>query len=274
MRALFVPQPVRDVRGLLKRLARTSGSGGTTVLYERLFRGGFPGLQAFRTDETPAWFDSYIRTYIERDVRTLRDFNDPHQFSRFFRLLAALTAQEINASQLGREIGVTPRTAAQWLQTLIGSYMVVTLDAFSGNTLKRISGRPKVHLVDSGLCCHLLSISSPRAVQDHPRTGNLFESHVVLELLKQAAALAVKPVCWHWRTSAGAEVDLLLERDGVYFPVEIKLSSRPSTRDLSGIRSFIDTYPGLRVAAAIVVHGGDELFLVDERTVAVPVHMV
>ncbi|MBN2358056.1 MAG: ATP-binding protein [Deltaproteobacteria bacterium] len=274
VQALFGPRPVRDAAGLLRRLQRAPRPQAEPGLYERLFRGGYPGLLRFKTAEVPAWFDSYVRTYIERDVRTLRDLNDPHQFSRFMRLLAALTAQEINASQLGREIGVTPRTATQWLQTLIGSYMVVALDSYAGNTVKRLSGRAKVHVVDLGLACHLLAISSASALQDHPGLGHLFESYVVTEVLKQLSGLSVRPVAWHWRTAAGAEVDLLLERDGVFFPIEIKLTARPTARDASGIRSFVDTYPRLRIGPGIVVHGGNELFLVDERTVAVPVDLV
>lgn len=243
-------------------------------LLERIFRGGYPGLLHFETGDVPAWMHAYLGTYVERDVRVLRDLSSPHDFTRFVRLLAALTAQEVNYSHLGREIGITPRSATGWLEVLVASFQVIRMDAYSGNTVKRVSGRPKMHLTDTGLACHLLHLSSPEALGSHPALGALFESYVVTELLKQAEAEDVRPMTWHFRTSGGAEVDLILERDGVFHPVEVKLSSRPSLRDLGGLRSFRATYPRLKVGPGVVVHGGDDLYLIDAETIAVPVDFV
>jgi predicted AAA+ superfamily ATPase len=243
-------------------------------LLERLLLGGYPGLLELPPDAAPDWQASYLRTYVERDVRVLRDVGQPHDFTRFVRLIAALGSQEMNFSQLGREIGISPRTARAWLDVMAASFQVILLDAYSGNTVKRISSRPKIHLVDSGLGCHLLGISSPSGLSAHPNLGAIFESHVVAELLKQAGALSPPPRAWHWRAASGAEVDLLLERDGRVIPVEIRLSSRPSRRDTSGLRALRDTYPRLRLGPRLIVHGGAELFLVDEDTLAAPVDWV
>ena len=265
------PAP-QDAPALLERLSAAAASPAPPgTLLERLFRGGYPGLLPFDTADVPTWFDAYIRTYIERDVPTLRRLESPQEFSRFFRLMAALTAQEVNAAHLGREIGLSPKTARAWLQALVASFQVFELPAWSGNTIKRISGRTKAHLVDSGLACALATVSSHHALAHQPLLGALFESHVVSEICKQAAGLDVQPRLWHWRTSAGAEVDLLLERDGVFCLVEVKLKSRPSRRDTSGLRAFASTYPRLRIGPRIVVHGGDELALVDEQTLALPI---
>ncbi len=275
LEVLFEDVPARNAEDLLNRLRSqgTAGQGSGTLL-ERIFRGGFPGLMDFSIGDLPAWFDSYLRTYVERDVRLLRALDEPHDFSRFLRLMAALTAQEVNASHLGREIGIVSRTAKAWLDTLRASFQVVLVDAFSGNTVKRISGRPKAYLSDTGFACHLLAISSPDMLGSHPVLGQLFETYVVTEMVKGVQALDLRPRLWHWRTSAGAEVDLLLERDGTFIPIEIKLASRPSRRDLGGIRSFSKTYPRLPLGPRIVIHGGEELYLVDEATVAVPVGFV
>ena len=243
-------------------------------LPERVFRGGMPGLLPFETAEVAEFFATYLSTYIERDVRTLRDFTAPYEFARFVRLLAALTAQELNASQLGREIGISPHTAREWLDVLIQSFQVQRIDAFSTNATKRVSGRPKLHLVDTGFAAWLASISSPLALQSHPMFGALFESYVVGELSRQATTLATPPQRWHWRSAGGAEVDLLLERDGVFHLIEVKLTSRPSRRDTSGLRAFAESYPGLRLGHRVVVHGGPDLERLDEVTVAVPVGWV
>jgi predicted AAA+ superfamily ATPase len=273
--ALYGSDPPADAFALAARL-REAGPPSLPAgnLYERIFRGGYPRLLDMGTSDVPAWHDSYVRTYVERDVRTLRDVSEPHDFSRFLRLVAAITAREVNLSQLGREIGVSPRTARAWLDALVASYQVRLLDPWSGSTVKRVSGRPKVHAVDTGVACHLLAVSSPQALTGHRDLGALFESYAVGELLKQCAALDVAPRPWHWRTLAGAEVDLVLERDGAVTPFEIRLAARPTRRDLSGLRAFRETYEGLPTGPGIVIHGGAELFLLDERTVAVPMDWV
>jgi hypothetical protein len=260
---------------LVARLAAAHGqSAAGGRLLERIFRGGYPRLLDFDTVDIEEWFSSYLLTYVERDVRLLRDLSDPHDFSRFVRLLAAITAQEINFSELGREIGITPRTARGWLDVLVASYQVRLLDAFSGNAVKRVSGRPKCHFADTGFACHLAAISSPLALGSHPLLGSLFETHVVTEVLKHVAGLSARPRAWHWRTRGGAEVDLVLERDGILFPFECKLTARPTRRDLSGMRAFLETYPHRRFGPLVVVHGGTELYLIDEDAVAVPASMV
>ena len=246
----------------------------TPPLPERVFRGGMPGLLPFETTEVAEFFSTYLSTYIERDVRALRNFTAPHEFARFMRLLAALTAQELNASHLGREIGISPHTAGDWLDALVQSFQVQRIDALSTNATKRVSGRPKLHLVDTGFAAWLASISSPLALQSHPMFGALFESYVVGELSRQSTTLATPPQRWHWRSAGGAEVDLLLERDGVFHLIEVKLTSRPTRRDTSGLRAFAESYPGLRIGHRLVIHGGPDLERLDEQTLAVPVDRV
>jgi hypothetical protein len=256
----------------LSAAPRSLASSGR--LLEGIFRGGYPRLLEFETAEIDEWFASYLRTYVERDVRLLRDLSDPHDFSRFVRLLAALTAQELNLSQLGREIGITPRTARGWLGVLASSYQAELLDAYSGNAVKRVSGRPKCHLADTGFACHLAAISSPTALGSHPLLGSLFETYAVGEVLKHVAGLSARPRPWHWRTRGGAEVDLVLERDGTLFPFECRLKARPTRRDLSGMRALVETYPRQRFGPLVVIHGGTELYLLDEDAAAVPVSMI
>ncbi len=266
------PDPCSDAVTLAARIGEQSPLAlPGASLYEWLFRGGYPRLLQLETRDIPDWFDSYLRTFVERDVAALRALNEPHDFSRFLRLMAALTAQEVNASQLGREIGITPRTARAWLDTLVASFQVVTVNAYSGNVVKRVSSRPKAYLTDTGFAAYLLAVSSPEMLGSHPALGHLFETYVVTEIIKRSQGLDVRPRFWHWRTSGGAEVDLILERDNRFYPIEVKLTSRPSRRDLRGIKSFQSTYPSLTCGPAVVVHGGTELFLVDEDTVAIPV---
>jgi predicted AAA+ superfamily ATPase len=263
-----------SARALLDTLRGRSLQRAAPPLPERVFRGGMPALLRFRTNEVAEFFAAYLGTYVERDARLVRDFQAPHEFARFVRLIAGLTAQELNASHLGREIGITPHTARGWLDALRQGFQVDLLDAWSTNSTKRVSGRPKMHLVDTGFAAWLTAISSPVALQSHPQFAALFESYVVGEVIRQSSAHAAPAQRWHWRSAGGAEVDLVLERDGLHHLIEVKLTARPSRWDARGLAAFAESYPGVRVGQRVVVHGGPDLELLDENTLAVPVDFI
>lgn len=239
-------------------------------LYEQLWRGFLPDAQSIETTLVSDYLQSYYRSYVERDARALSAVSDWQLFSRFVRLAAALTSQEINHSQLGREIGVMPQTAKRWLAMLIGTFQWYEIPAFHGNTIKRISRKPKGYISDTGMAASLQSISSPTALSGHPLLGALFETAVVSELRKQAAVLPVRPQMYHWRTQAGSEVDIVLERDGGLYPIEVKLTSHPTKSDTRGLRAFRDTYPDRSIAPGLVICATDRPFYLNEKEIAVP----
>lgn len=245
-------------------------SGRLASLFHVLWRGGFPGTLELPDDVFPDFFTSYLHTYVERDVRQFADVADQQTFSRFVGLCAALTAQEINRSQLGRELGITPQTAARWLTILKGTYQWLELAPYSGNALKRVSGRPKGHLTDTGLACALQHISSPNALSAHPLLGALFETHVVMELRRQCVRLGTAPQWYHWRTAGGAEVDVVLERDGIVWPIEIRCQARLTSSDASGIRAFRATYPSLRMGPGLIIAAVEEVTAWPDRLFVIP----
>ncbi len=222
-------------------------------VYEQLWRGGLPEADTLPLEFLPDFFNGYFRTYIERDARLLMDIGDWQQFGRFVQITAALTSQEINYSKLGREIGTTPQTARRWLGVLKATFQWYEVAPYSGNSLKRIAGKTKGHVSDTGVICFLQHISSPNALAGHPIAGALFESAVMAEIRKQIALESVPPALYHWRTHGGAEVDILLERDGTFYPIEVKLGTTPSKNDTRGITAFRKTYPHLRIAPGLVV---------------------
>lgn len=240
------------------------------TLYEQLWRGFLPEADSLGLDLVPDFYRGYLRTYIERDVRLISDVADWQQFGRFVQLAAALTAQEINHSQFGRELAVTPQTAKRWLAILHATFQYFELPAYHGNTVKRISGKPKGYIADTGLACNLQVITTPQTLAGHPLTGALFETAVVNEVRKLAATMSTPPGMHHWRTRKGAEVDLLLERDGVFFPIEVKLTTRPTRGDARGIVAFRDTYPHLTVAPGLVIAPIDRVVAISEHDYAVP----
>lgn len=251
-------------RGILARRAIEP------TLASRLWRGGFPGHLDHDDTILPDLFASYMRTYIERDVRRVATVEDANLFSRFVGLCAAHSGQEINHTQLGRELGITHHTAQRWLAILRATYQWLEVPAFSGNPAKRISKRPKGYFADTGLAAWTQRISSPTALMSNPIQGALFETHVVLDLLKQTQTMSHPPRTHHWRAHSGAEVDLVLERDGTFIAVEAKSSTRVTRADTRGIRAFRETYPRLEHGIGVVVAAVRETLRVGEDIIAVP----
>ncbi|QQR54912.1 ATP-binding protein [Candidatus Peregrinibacteria bacterium] len=224
-----------------------------TTLYEQLWRGFYPEAQVIPLETVPDYYQSYIRSYIERDVRLMADISNLQLFNRFVALSAALSAQEVNYSQMGREFGLSPQTARHYLDLLKASFQWFEIPAFSGNLIKRLSRKPKGYCVDTGLVCALQAISSPQSIASHPLLGALFETAVVMELHKQCSAMSTSPKLYHWRLHSGSEVDLILEKDGRYFPIEIKADSHPKRSDARGIQAFREAYPRLDIGPGIIL---------------------
>ena len=260
-----------DVDDAIERLhaRRTPGHSST----QRIWRGGFPEVQALRDAVIPGWMQGYVGTYLQRDVRTMLAVRDETQFATFLSLCAALTAQECNYNQLGRDIGLSAPTAKQWVSVLRGSYQWLEIPAFSMNTIKRLSNRPKGYFADTGLASFLLRLSSPEAVQGHPAFGALFETLVVTECHKQLQQQSLVPTLYHYRQHSGAEVDLIIEKDGLLFPVEVKATSQIGPRDARSIGIFQETV-GNAAQAGLIIYGGTKVLRIDKRCVAVPFDLI
>lgn len=241
-----------------------------TSLYEQLWRGFLPEAQFLDLDLIPDFHYSYQSTYIEKDIRLLADISNLQLFGRFVRLAAALTAQEINYSYLGREIGTSPQTAKRWLDLLIQTYEWFEIPAYFNNSIKRISEKPKGYFADTGQVCFSQMISSPEAIASHPLRGSLFENAVVSEIRKACFLMPMPPRLYHWRAHSGAECDLLLERDGKFYPIEIKATARPTRQDAKGLAAFRVQHPHLNVQKGLIVAPTDEAFQITENDIVIP----
>jgi uncharacterized protein len=241
-----------------------------TTLYEQLWRGFLPEAQFIPLDTISDFYTAYQRTYIERDARLFADVSDWQLFGRFLRMIAALTAQEINYSQIGRELGLTPQTARRWLDILKATFQWVELEPFSSNAIKKVSGKPKGYIADTGLACAAQAISSPMAIAGHPLWGALFETAVVAEVRKQCSFMSPSPRMYHWRTYGGAEVDIIIEYDGRFYPIEIKARSNPGRGDTSGISAFRRQYPEIPIEKGLVLAPVERPIPISESDYAVP----
>ena len=246
----------------------------TRTIHEQLWRGTLPKMDSMPLELGQDYFSAYLRTYIERDARLMLDAADWQQFGSFVQLAAALTAQEVNFSQLGREIGITPQTSKRWLAVLAATFQWFEMPAYQGNAVKRLSAKPKGYLADTGMACYLAHITSPQTIGGHPLAGPLFETFMAGEIRKLLSAMTRKPALFHWRSHGGAKIDLILERDGILYPIEIKLASRPTRHDTRGFAALRNTYPQQNIAPGLVLAPATNLESLNGIDFVVPYNMI
>ena len=205
------------------------------VAFEKIWRGSFPKLTS--NPETPRdiFYRSYIQTYIERDVRDVTSIRDDISFYNFVRAVAARTACMLNYSDLARDVGIDQKTAKSWLSILRASGLVELVEPYHNNVAKRIVKTPKLYFLDTGLCTYLTGWSTPETLEAGAMNGPIFETYVFCEILKSHLHNGVYPSIYHYRDTDQQEVDLLIERDGALYPIEIKKTASPS---LNATKSF------------------------------------
>ncbi|MDK2977960.1 MAG: uncharacterized protein PWP52_674 [Bacteroidales bacterium] len=167
------------------------------------------------------WIPGYIRTYIERDVRQLKNVSDLLIFEKFMRLLAGRTGQELNYTSLSVEVGVDVKTIQSWLSILVSSYIVYLLPPFYKNYNKTIVKRPKLYFYDTAIACSLLGIQKTEHLTSHPLRGALFECLIVSEIIKQQYNTGNNESLYYWRDKTGREIDLIMDKTSSFIPIEI-----------------------------------------------------
>ncbi len=218
----------------------TAGAGAATLpdVFDRIVRGGFPRLLHADAPPVGAWYDAYLQTYVERDVRSLMNIRNLADFSRFLRVAASRTGRLLNYSDIARDVGVTVNTIKDWLELLVATFQVHLLRPYFRNIGKRQTKNAKLYFVDPGLACHLVGWRSGRTASSGAMAGALFENHVVAQLLASYRHRGLEPPLWFWRDKEGHEVDVLIAEDGKLFAVEVKLSAAPDRKALAGMRAI------------------------------------
>lgn len=263
-----------DQRAAGIRDQREDEPGASPPWYATIFRGGMPGTLDLPETLLPRFFSSYLQTYVERDIRTVADIGNLQLFSRFFRLLSALSATEMNASQVGRDLDIDRRTALAWKNVLEATYQWTEIPAFSRNPLKRISGKSKGVFSDTGMLCHLQRITSPNMIAGHPLQGRIIETWVITEIFKICSAWNTMPGFYHYRSAGGAEVDVILELNGCLFPIEVKSKGHPSKKDAGGIKSFREAFPNEAVGDGLLICAAPQPYRISKDVLALPWHQL
>ncbi len=225
-------------------------------LWKNFIRGGYPELVSQPERDVSLWHSSYIQTYLERDVRTLRQVGDLTRYQSFVRVLAARSAQLLNLTDVARDLGVAVNTVKAWLSVLEASYQVTVLRPYFANVGKRLVKRPKVYFTDTGTLCHLVGLRDPEHAASGPMGGAILETAVLSEIVRTLTHRGVEPRVYFWRTMAGTEIDFVIEAGGKLVPLEVKLSATPRQPMARAISTF---RRDLKEAArsGYLVHPGD-----------------
>ena len=228
-------------------------------LDELLFRGLYPRLHD-RELPAAAWLDAYVRTYVERDVRTLRSIGDLDTFGRFLRLCAGRSGQLLNYSALASDAGVSQPTAKQWVSLLRASYLIDVVQPHHERLSKRLVRTPKLYFTDTGVLCSLLGIREPTHLRSHPLRGAVFETFVMSELRKVFTHRGERAPLYFWRDRQGHEVDAVVELGHRRVAVEAKSGVGVPTDAFRGLAYYraltAKRAPDVELSS-VLVHGGD-----------------
>lgn len=212
------------------------------------------------------WLADYIRTYIERDIRSLINVGDLETFERFLKLCAGRAGQILNFSALACDCGIAVDTARRWLSILKTSFIVFLLAPHHRNFNKRVTKSPKLFFYDTGLATHLLGIRTNEQLYTHPARGALFENLIIAEIVKRYVHHRREPPVYFWRDQTGHELDLLIEAPNALYPVELKSAATVNPAMLSDLKWW-NRLSGNPEAHATLVYGGEQSFVQGETQI-------
>lgn len=239
--------------------------------FNLIVSGSFPRLHEEGL-EPRRFFNGYLQTYLERDVRALIQVRDLSQFQKFLTLLAGRVGQVVNLSSLSSDVGVSTTTIRNWLSVLIASYMVFELPPFYENVRKRVIKSSKIFFTDVGLASFLLGIHTEEQASRDPLRGQLYENLIIAEIVKGALNRGIKPEIYFFRDSHGNEVDLLIRESGTLRPIEIKSAGTFSLEFIKGLERF-QALGIKRLAAGAVLYNGEQQFNVQGIRIFNPFHV-
>ena len=224
----FLPEP--------EIVARRAVPGmDSPTLFHHIWKGSFPDLCSHDDSMWQAFYSSYLQTYIERDIRGLAQVGDEMRFLRFMKVLAARTGQMLNASEVARDVGASANTISNWISILQSTGLVYLLQPYFNNMTSRAIKTPKLFFMDTGLACYLTGWSNPEVLESGAMSGPMLETFVISEVIKSWWHNGREAPVFFYRNRDKQEIDLIIEENGLLYPVEIKKKSNPGPGD---VRTF------------------------------------
>ena len=245
-------------------------------VFQQIFTGAMPRLWTAHPPDWHTFWQSYLATYLQRDIRELTQVADEMAFLSFLTAVTARTARPVVMSEISKEVGISEPTVKRWLSVLVSSGLVVLVPPYANNRLTRMTKMPLLHVMDTGLAAHLLNWTDPQVLERGALAGQFFESWVFAQVYKSYANAGLEPPLFYYRDKDQREIDLLIERNGCVCPVEIKKASNPGKSALRGFRVLDGMGDELKTAVGpgAVVCLADDVLPLDERNAQVPAWLV
>ena len=225
-------------------------------LEQYIFTGFYPRIYDKKIEPTD-WYHNYIQTYVERDVRLIKNIGDLNSFQKFVKMCAGRVGQILNLSSLGNECGITHNTAKSWLSILESSYIIFLLRPYYKNFNKRLIKMPKLYFYDTGLVCSLLGIQNASQLTTHYLKGSLFESLVLSEIIKERFNRGLEANCYYWRDKTGNEIDCIIEIADTLIQIEVKSGKTITDNFFNGLR-YWKKLLGNKNTNSYLIYGGEE----------------
>lgn len=246
-----------------------------TQIWGQVLYGGYPKLLEYKSHEQKQnWLDNYITTYLERDLRNLAQVGDIGDFQRFYKMLAFQSGNLLNLSNIASDIGISVPTCKKYLSILEASYQYILLRPYYINIRKRLIKSPKVYILDTGLGNYFIGNDSLDKLKNSGNLGHILETWVIIEFIKHNNIQHRKKNLYFWRTSNGAEVDLLIEDGKKIIPIEIKTTYRIKPESIRGLKEFISLDIGRDIPFGVVFYRGDEVYRISDKIWAIPISMI
>lgn len=250
----------------------------TNISYDEVWntihRGSMPELHDNPDFNWQMFYGAYVRTYIDRDVRELSEIGDTVKFTKFMVATAASTGQLLNLSSLARDVGVSQPTAERWLSILVASNLVYLLQPYSNNITKRAIKTPKLYFLDTGLAAYLTKWNTPDVLKNGAMAGAFFESFVISEIVKSYYNKGILELpLYFYRDKDMNEIDLLIEENGILYPIEMKKHADPQKKDMEAF-DLLDKIPGVKRGPGGVVCLYDKLITLRGTDRVIPVNFL
>ena len=243
-------------------------------VYEKILKGSYPELYSNPNIEPRDFFESYIKTYIERDIRELINVKDETKFLKFIESVAVRTGQELNINDISNSIEINNMTAQNWLSILVSTGLVYLLQPYSNNNISRIVKRPKLYFMDTGLACYLAGYMDSITLEKSAFNGAIFETYVITEIIKSFAnaGLDSRKYLYYYRDNNGKEIDLLIIYNNTVYPLEIKKSFNPGKQAIKNF-DVVNNF-GLEIGNGGVICLAKDLFPLDKNNNLIPLELL
>lgn len=243
-------------------------------IFSMIFKGSFPELYKNPEISVDKFYDSYVRTYIERDIRDLIKITDEIKFMKFMTSVAARTGQELNLNEIAADTEITNPTANDWLSILVNTGLVVLIEPYMTNIIKRVVKRPKIYFMDTGLACYLTRYLNSETLEVSAYSGHIFETYVVSLIVKSFAnnGLNFKRYLYYYRDNNKKEIDLIIEYNDKLYPIEIKKSKKPDINYVKNFNVLNDTKK--TIGNGIVLCMIDKIYPIDKNNFCVPIEYI